>query len=76
MKEATQQLAEYFPTKDAVDADEDVNKLARNEWVVFSCHIDELQGKLRKLGPGRKMIEVARWEDQVTVVVNELDVTF
>ena len=29
--------------------------------------------KLRELGAGRKQIEVARWEDQVTVVVNHLE---
>lgn len=76
MREATEQLAKYFPSKETVDVDEEERRLSRNEWTVFSCHIDELQARLRKLPPGRKMIEVARWQDQVTVVVNELDQSF
>jgi hypothetical protein len=73
MKEATQQLAAYFPNKETPNVDDELQKLARNEWSVFSCHIDELQGRLRKLPIGRKQIEVARWQDQVTVVINELE---
>ena len=73
MKEAGQQLAEYFPTKEVV---EEVPQLSRNEWSVFSCHIDELQAMLRKLPPGRKQLEIARWQDQVTVVINELDINY
>ena len=76
MQDAPQQLADYYPTKEPVYPEEEVAKLAQNEWTVFSCHIDELQTRLRKLGPGRKQIEVARWQDQVTVVVNELDIAF
>lgn len=72
MREATDQLAKYFPSKEPVNIDEEEAQLAKNEWIVFSCHIDELQSRLRKLPPGRKMIEVARWQDQVTVVINEL----
>ena len=69
MKEAIQQLTEYFPNKEAANVEEEIS---RNEWFVFSCHIDELQSRLRTLAPGRKQIEVARWQDQVTVVINEL----
>jgi chemotaxis methyl-accepting protein methylase len=39
-------------------------------------HFEFLEKKLSKLGPGRKQLDVARWEDQVTVVINELDIVF
>jgi hypothetical protein len=77
MKEGRQQLAAYFPHKDTVDAEKEIDKIARNEWTVFSCHINELQERLRKLAPGgRKQLEVARWQDQVTVVINDLDIAY
>jgi hypothetical protein len=69
MKEAAAQLLEYFPTLDPAE-DEAVVK---NNWTVINCSISELQQKLRALGPGRKQVEVARYQDQVTVVVNDLD---
>lgn len=76
MKTAASQLAEYYPTKQPTDPDEVVEKLSKNEWTVINCHIDELQAKLRKLPPGRKQLDIARFQDQVTVVINELDVAF
>jgi hypothetical protein len=76
MQNAQAELAAYFPTKEAVSPEEEVEKMAHNEWTVFSCHIDELQGRLRRLPPGRKQLEIARWQDQVTVVINELDYVF
>ena len=36
----------------------------------------DLEKKLRKLPPGRKQLDVSRWEDQVTIVVNELDILY
>ena len=75
-KECGEQLMKYFPGMVVPDHDEDVAKLAENHWTVISCHIDELEKRLRKLGPGRKQLDVARYEDQVTVVVNDLDVIF
>jgi hypothetical protein len=58
------------------DHEEEIRKLAENNWSVINCDIGELEKKLRKLGPGRKQIAVARYEDQVTVVVNELDIVW
>lgn len=74
MKLAGKQLADYYPTKEPTDPDEIVEKLSQNEWTVINCSIHELASKLRNLGPGRKQVDVARWEDQVTVVINELDI--
>lgn len=76
MKFAGKQLTDYFPTKEATNPDEMQEKLSQNEWSVINCSIHELASKLRKLGPGRKQLDVARYEDQVTVVINELDVAY
>lgn len=79
MRKAGKQVADYFPNKEEVDPEQmqkDVEKLAKNEWQVINCHINDLSAELRKLGGGRKQLEMARWQDQVTVVVNHLDITY
>ena len=76
MKIASKQLTEYFPTKDPVNLDEMEEKLNENEWTVINCSIHELASKLRNLGPGRMQLDVARWEDQVTIVINRLDLQY
>lgn len=75
MRKAAKQIASYFPAKEAdeVAVEKEAEKLSKNEWQVINCTIHELTQRLRDLGPGRKQLEVARWEDQVTVVVNHLD---
>lgn len=75
-KDCKEQLQKYYPNLSVPDQEEEIKKLSENHWSVINCHIDELEKKLRKLGPGRKQLDVARWEDQVTVVVNDLDVIF
>lgn len=76
IKDCREQLKKYYPNLEVPEHDEDLKKLAENNWLVINCHVSELENKLRKLGPGRKQLDVARWEDQVTVVVNELDIIF
>lgn len=76
MKKAAKQVAAYFPSKEQVDPEElqkEAEKMTRNEWQVINCHIDDLAEELRKLGPGRKQLDAARWQDQITVVINHLD---
>lgn len=76
MRKAPKQVAEYFPSKDEPDPvamESEIEKLSKNEWQVINCHINELATELRKLGAGRKQLDVARWQDQVTVVVNHLE---
>jgi len=70
MKTASKQLADYFPTKDTSEAEEET--VTKNEWSVINCTIHELASKLRALPPGRKQLDIARFEDQVTVVINDL----
>lgn len=76
MRKAGKQVAAYFPTKDEPDVEQmekDIEKLAKNEWQVINCHMDELVAELRKLGPGRKQLDIARYQDQVTVVINHIE---
>ena len=55
---------------------EENKKLAENYWNVINCHIDDLEYNLKKLPPGRKQLDLSRYEDQVTVVINEIDVLY
>lgn len=73
-KNCKEQLRKYYPNLEVPEEDEEIKKLAENSWTVINCHVDELEKKLGKLGPGRKQLDVARFEDQVTVVINELDI--
>lgn len=76
IKECGEQLSRYFPGMQVPEHDEDIKRLAENRWTVINCSVDDLESRLKQLGPGRKQLDVARWEDQVTVVVNELDILF
>ncbi len=67
------QLEAYFPGKCVEDQTEKVASLPTNSWTVINCHKDELEARLRKLPNGRKQIAVSRYEDQVTAIVNEMD---
>lgn len=73
MTSAKDALQAYFPNKSIISLEDDAKKLAENNFSVISCGIDELEGELKKLPVGRKQIAIARYEDQVTVIVNELD---
>ena len=76
ISKARKQVSEYFPLKEDTspeDFNKEIDKIARNSWQVINCHVNELFEELRKLGNGRKQLDVARWQDQVTVVINHLD---
>lgn len=46
---------------------------AKNNWTVINCHIDELSDELKKFPHGRLQVSVSRYQDQVTAVINELE---
>ena len=69
-------LRKYYPDKNLVTPEEEAVRLAKNNWSVINCSIGELELNLKNLRPGRKQIAISRYEDQVTVVVNELDILF
>lgn len=79
MQRARPQLVEYFPTRETPteeEAQKEFEKLTKNNWQVINCTIQELSSELKKLSKGRKQIDVARYQDQVTVVVNHLEEIF
>lgn len=79
MRVAPAQVAAYFPTKEITPSEEverDLNRLAKNDWQVINCSVGELAGELKKLRIGRKQLDIARWQDQVTVVINHLEDLF
>lgn len=76
LKDCKEQLSRYYPGSSVPESDDEISKLAENHWTVINCHIDELEKRLQRLGPGRKQLDVARYGDQVTVVVNDLDLVF
>lgn len=75
LKDYRNELSTYFPSKEIEEAI-NLDKIAENHWSVINCHKDELETTLRKLPPGRKQLAIARHEDQVTVIINELDISF
>ena len=73
MTEAKDELQAYYPSKSVVSLEEDAKKLAENNFSVINCTTETLEQKLKNLSPGRKQIAIARYEDQITVIVNDLD---
>lgn len=67
--EAKDQLKNYYPDKSIEYNDIKII----NNFNVINCSIFDLEKNLKKLSTGRKQIAVARYEDQVTVIVNDLD---
>ena len=76
MKFGGEQLKKYFSEKILVTPEEEEAKLAKNNWSIINCSIGELEANLKKLNKGRKQIAISRYEDQVTVIINELDILF
>lgn len=74
LKLGVKQLKEYYPDKEVVNPDTELPPLQENAWTVINCSIHEIEDKLKSLGVGRKQIVVARYEDQATVIINDLDV--
>lgn len=74
LKFGAKQLKEYYPDKEMVNPDIDLPPLQSNTWTVINCSVQEIESKLKAMGQGRKQIVVARYEDQATVIINDLDV--
>ena len=73
LKNAQEVLLKFYPGREIANEDEEITKLAENHWTVINCKSNELEDRLKKLPPGRKQLAVARYEDEVTIIVNELD---
>ncbi len=70
------ELQSYYPQSEITDEAEEIAELAKNNWKVINCSINDLESKLKELPPGRKQLAVARYQDQITVIIDELDVVF
>ena len=76
LKNHRDKLKQYFPGQDISDETEALKHLAENHWSVINCKIDEVEDRLKKLPPGRKQIAMARYGEEITIVVNELDIVY
>lgn len=74
--EARDQLKEYFPGKEISHPNKEIISLSKNNFSVINCKVDELENILKKLPPGRKQLALARYQDEITVILNELEVIF
>lgn len=73
LKHCVSQLKEYYPDGE-IGEEENPANLIENHFTVINCNINELATRLRALPLGRKYVAIARFEDQVTCVINELDI--
>jgi hypothetical protein len=76
LKDCPNELVAYYPGREPENPDEEIRHLAANNWSVINCNVQELEKRLKALPNGRKQIAICRHEDQVTVVVNELDIIY
>lgn len=76
MNKYPERVEKYFPNRKVIRPDDEAGKLSENKFTVINCDVAELEAKLRKLPPGRKQLAITRYENQVTVVINELAVVF
>lgn len=60
-------IKKYYPNKE-IFYEENISK---NNWSVINCSIYELENELKKLNIIKKQIAIARYEDQITLVINE-----
>ncbi len=49
IKEAKDQVLEYFPGKTVMSQEEEAEQLAKNNWRVVSCSIGDLEKEMKKL---------------------------
>jgi len=71
LKDYTKELIAYYPSGEVEQ--QEYSDLMQNKWSVINCKASELEDKLQKLSHGRKQLAITRYEDEVTVVINDLD---
>jgi hypothetical protein len=73
LKYASKELREYYPDREVMNPDAELIPLQKNDWKVINCHISEAERKIQEYTFGRYQIALARYEDQVTILINGLD---
>lgn len=76
LMEHKDRMQEYFPTRLIITPKEEMEAMSKGKWKVINCNVNELEKELKKLPPGRRQLAVGRWQDQVTVIINEIDILF
>jgi len=67
-------LKEYFPNREIPSPEDAIKKSLSNYWTVTNCNVSELESHLNSLHKlGKKQVAIARYQDQLTIVINELD---
>jgi hypothetical protein len=51
-------------------------KKAKMNWKIINTTIHDLIHELHKLPQGRKLMALTRWQDQITVIVNDMETLF
>ena len=72
LSECSEILLSYYPNREVTN--EVIDEIVKEEgsWMVINCHINELENNLRKIKYSKTNIAVARYEDQVTVIIKEI----
>jgi hypothetical protein len=76
LSEAETNVKAFFPNKGFVSPQQVMESVMQNNWTVINCNINNLEEELKKLKSGRKQITMGRYEDQITVIVNELEMVY
>lgn len=69
IKDYKEQIQKYYPGKEITPPENELEQAGN--WNVINCNINELEKKLKALNPLQKQIVMARWQDQVTVIIHE-----
>ena len=70
-------LAKYFSSRAIKSPQEEVTEDNQNHWSVVNCKADELEDVLNKMHKlGRVQLAVARYEDEITLIVNDPGIMF
>ena len=65
-------LKKYFSSREIKTPEEMTKEEVQNHWSVINCKANELEGILNRLHKhGFPQLAIARYEDEITVIVNE-----
>ena len=72
-----ERLGKYFSGHEIKSPQEEAIEDNQNHWNVINCNVEELEEAMNKLHKvGRVQIAVARYQDELTVIVNDTGIVF